>query len=137
MDMTDLIDDFLRQKSFAVAGSFRNESKYGYKILKDLIKKGYIVYPVNPGLKEIEGFKCYPSIIDIQEEVDVVNLVTPPAITEKILTECLKKRISRVWIQPGAESAEAIKYCEKNNIRVVYNACVMLGGHKYTKSENI
>lgn len=126
--MKILIDEFLAQKSFAVVGSFRNESKYGYKILKDLKNKGYTVYPVNPGVKEVEGLKCYPSIMEIPEAVDVVDLVTPPLVTEKILTECLQKGISRVWIQPGAESAEAIKYCEKNDIKVVYNACVMLGG---------
>jgi len=130
-----LIDEFMAQKSFAVVGSFKNEAKYGYKILKDLKNKGYTVYPVNPGVKEVEGLKCYPSISDITEQVDVVDLVTPPLVTEKILTECLQKGISRVWVQPGAESEAAIQFCNTNNIKVVYNACVMLGGPVDANSE--
>ncbi|MEW6040310.1 MAG: CoA-binding protein [Elusimicrobiota bacterium] len=119
--------EFLLQKSFAVVGSFRDESKYAYKILKDLKNKGYEVYPVNPKIKEVEGLKCYPSVINIPVVVDVVDMVTPPQVTEQIVRECLQKGISRVWMQPGAESDMAIKFCQKNNIKVIYNACIMLG----------
>jgi predicted CoA-binding protein len=39
--MRDLVIDFLRQKKFAVAGSFRNKDKFAYRALVDLIEKGY------------------------------------------------------------------------------------------------
>ena len=126
--MQDLVKDFLAQRRFAVAGSFRNESKYAYKILKTLKKKGYEVYPINPRLKEVYGLTCYSSLKDIPGQVDVVDIVTPPEITEKIVRECREKDITRVWIQPGAESEEAIKFCKKNGIKVVYNLCVMVEG---------
>ena len=125
--MEDLIKEFLLQKNFAVVGSFRNESKYAYKILKNLKQKGYEVYPVNPKLKEIEGLKCYPTILDIPITVDVVDIVTPPAVTEQIVKQCFKKGITRIWLQPGAESETAIRFCQENNIKVIYNACIMLG----------
>ena len=125
--MENLIKEFLLQKSFAVVGSFRDESKYAYKILKDLKNKGYEVYPVNPKIKEVEGLKCYPTVMDIPVIVDVVDIVTPPQVTEQIVRECLRKGISRVWMQPGAESDTAIKFCQNNNIKVIYNACIMLG----------
>ena len=124
--MENLVKDFLKQKSFAVAGSFRNESKYAYKILKTLIKKGYEVYPVNPRIDNIEGMQCYKRISDIPFNIDVVNVVTPPSITETIVKECREKTIKRVWLQPGAESEAAIKFCRDNNIDVIYGLCVML-----------
>jgi uncharacterized protein len=124
--MDRLIKDFLSQKTFAVAGSFRNESKYAYKILKDLISQGYEVFPVNPGMSEVEGRQCYKCISDIPVVVDVVDIVTPPAVTETILKECLEKGIKRVWLQPGAESQKAIDFCRDNYISVVYDVCVML-----------
>ena len=123
--MQNLIKDFLKQKRFAVIGSFRNESKYAYQILRTLKNKGYEVYPVNPRLKEVDGLTCYHSIKDISEPVDVVDIVTPLAVTEKIVRECKEKGITRVWIQPGAESEDAIKFCKDNGIKVVYNLCVM------------
>ena len=123
----DLIGEFLAQKRFAVVGSFRNESKYAYKILKNLKQKGYKVYPINPRIKEVEEIKCYPTVLDLPIVVDVIDIVTPPLATEKIVEQCLKKGITRVWLQPGAESETAIRYCMDNNIKVIYNACVMLG----------
>lgn len=124
--MQDLVKDFLKQRRFAVAGSFRNESKYAYRILKTLKEKGYEVYPVNPRLREVNGLTCYPSVKEIPESVDVVDIVTPPQITEKIVGECKEKGISRVWIQPGAESQTAIEFCKDNSIEVVHNLCIMM-----------
>ena len=124
--MQDLVKDFLKQKRFAVVGSFRNESKYAYRILKTLKEKGYEVYPVNPSLREVDGLICYPSVKDIPDSVDVVDIVTPPQITEKIVRECKEKGISKVWIQPGAESKTVIEFCKDNNIEVIYNLCIMM-----------
>ena len=124
--MENLVKDFLKQKKFAVVGSFRNESKYAYKILKTLIKKGYEAYPVNPRVSDVEGLECYKSISDIPFNIDVVNVVTPPLVTETIVKQCRKKSIKRVWLQPGAESEAAIKFCHDNNIDVIHGLCVML-----------
>jgi len=124
--LPDSIKHFLNQKRFAVVGSFRNESKYAYQILKTLKNRKYEVYPVNPRLKEVEGLICYPSVKDIPVVCDVADIVTPPKVTERIVRECKEKGIGRVWLQPGAESEEAIKFCKENNIQVVSNICVML-----------
>ncbi|MFH1878147.1 MAG: CoA-binding protein, partial [Candidatus Omnitrophota bacterium] len=78
--MENLVRDFLKQRKFAVVGSFRNETKYAYKILRSLSDKGYEVYPVNPWLSDVDGVKCYKSVSDIPFDVDVVSLVTPPRV---------------------------------------------------------
>jgi len=126
MDMQDLVKDFLKQRRFAVVGSFRNESKYAYQILKTLKNREYEVYPVNPSLKEVDNLICYPSVKDIPIVCDVANIITSPKITEKIVQECKEKGITRVWLQPGAESHEVIEFCQENNIKVIYDLCVML-----------
>ena len=124
--MENLVKDFLSQKSFAIVGSFRNETKYAYRIFKKLKEKGYSVFPVNPRGGEIDGSKCYPSIKDITENIDVVNIVTPPKVTINIIKGCKDKGIKRVWIQPGAENKQAIDFCKQNNIDVIHGLCVML-----------
>ncbi|MDP8289643.1 MAG: CoA-binding protein [Candidatus Susulua stagnicola] len=124
--MENLVKDFLSQKSFAVAGSFRNETKVAWRIFKTLQEKGHEVFPVNPGVSEVEGVKCYPSVKDISSNIDVMNIVTPPKVTEDIIKDCKELNINRIWIQPGAESKEAIEFCKQNHIDVVYGLCVML-----------
>ncbi|MDD5156219.1 MAG: CoA-binding protein [Candidatus Omnitrophica bacterium] len=133
--MENLVKDFLKQKRFAVVGSFRNEAKFAYKILVDLIKKGYEVFPVNPHMSEVEGRVCYKTISDIPHNVDVADIVTPPLVTESILKECLLKGIKRVWLQPGAESQTTIKFCYDNNMKVIHGICVMLESAK--EKENL
>ena len=124
--MEELIKEFMAQKKFAVIGATDNTEKYGNRIFKNLTKRGYEVYPVNPNLREIEGVKCYPTLVDIPVKVDVVNVVVPPKVTESILKDCKKLGLTNIWLQPGSESDAAIAFCRDNNFKVVYDTCVML-----------
>ena len=89
--MGSLVKDFLSQQSFAVTGSSKNESKYAFRILRNLKEKGHKVYPVNLRLDTVDGLRCYKSVSDIPFSIDVVDIVTPPQITEKIVRECREK----------------------------------------------
>ena len=124
--MQDLIKEFMAQKRFAIVGATDDTRKYGYEIFKNLRRRGYEVYPVNPRLRELEGTRCYPSLTDIPVKVDVVDFVVPPAVTEEILKECKRLGLDRIWLQPGSESETAIAFCHKNNLKVVHDVCVML-----------
>lgn len=124
--MQELIKEFMAQKRFAVVGATNNAKKYGHEIFKNLTKRGYEVYPVNPRLKELEGVKCYPSLADIPVKVDVVDFVVPPEVTEATLKECQRLGLDRIWLQPGSESEAAIAFCHENNLKVVHDTCVML-----------
>jgi len=124
--MQDLIKEFMAQKRFAVVGATTDTKKYGNEIFRNLISRGYEVYPVNPRLKELEGTKCYPSLSDIPVKVDVVDFVVPPTVTEEILKECKELELDRIWLQPGSESQAAVAFCDENNLKVVHGVCVML-----------
>jgi predicted CoA-binding protein len=124
--MQDLITEFMSQKKFAVIGATDNPEKYGNQIVKNLKKRGYDVYPVNPKLKELEGLTCYPAIADIPVKVDVVDFVVPPAVTEDVLKQCKEHGLDRIWLQPGSESEKAITFCQENNLKVVHSVCVMM-----------
>ncbi len=123
--MQDLIKEFMAQEKFAVIGATDNPEKYGNRIVKNLISRGYKVYPVNPKLKELEGLQCYASIGDVPVKVDVVDFVVPPAATEQILEQCKEIGLDRIWLQPGSESEKAINFCRENNMKVVHSVCVM------------
>ena len=124
--MQDLIKEFMAQKRFAVVGATTDTKKYGNEIFRNLISRGYEVYPVNPRLKELEGVKCYASLDDIPAKVDVVDFVVPPEVTEMILEDCKRLGLNHIWLQPGSESEAAIAYCHENNLKVVHDVCVML-----------
>ena len=111
---------------YAVAGSFGDKSKYAYKILLKLGSQGKNAVAVNPKGGFVEEKECYKTISDIPGKIEMVYLVTPPAVTEQIVKECIKKGIKNIWMQPGAENGAAINLCKQNDINLVYNACMLL-----------
>ncbi|MEA3506217.1 MAG: CoA-binding protein [Elusimicrobiota bacterium] len=119
------LEKFFQQEVFAVAGSFRNKSKYAYKVLLDLIGRDKKAYPVNPKGGKVEGLNVYKSVKDIPRQVEAVSIVTPPAVTEKVVGDCAGAGVKYVWMQPGAESEKAVQFCRDKGIEVVYRACLL------------
>lgn len=122
----ELIEKFLKEDNiFAIVGVSKDPNKYGHKVFKDLKGGGYKVYPINPNTDEVLSDKVYNSLKDLPEKPDVVDIVVPPKVAEKIVKECNSLGIEKVWLQPGSESEEIIEYCEENGIEVIHDRCVM------------
>jgi len=124
---SELIKSFLNKDNvFAVVGASRDPEKYGHQVYRDLLNAGYRVYCVNPNASEVSGNKCFPGLEVLPIKPDVVDIVVPPKITERIVKICKKLGITKVWMQPGSESEAAIRFCEENSIDVVHGVCVMV-----------
>ena len=124
--MENRIAEFISKRVWAIVGASHNSAKFGHKIVRDLHNAGYIVYPINPKEGEIEGLKVYPTLTDLPEKPDVVDIVVPPTVTEKVVRQVQELGLPRVWMQPGSESKDAIRFCEENDIAVVHDACAMI-----------
>ena len=120
------IDEFLAQKTLAIAGVSRGGKKFGNTILKDLTKLGYRLLPVHPEAAEVDGVAAYPSFGALPEPVGGVIVCVPPARAEAVVKEAAAHGIRRVWLQQGAESPAAIRFCEENGISVVHGQCVLM-----------
>src|SRR5512135_2380436 len=114
------IDDFLKQRTIAVVGASRKKGKFGNTLFKELKAKGYTAIPINPNSDTIEGERCYPSLRALPVKVDGVAVVVPPHEAERIVREAADAGISRIWLQQGAESREAIRFCEEHGMSVVH-----------------
>jgi predicted CoA-binding protein len=121
-----LILDFVDRRLWAIVGASQDRSKYGNRIFRNLRDAGYTVYAVNPNVDEVEGAKAYPTLADLPESPDVVDVVVPPQVTEKVVQQVHELGLNRVWMQPGAESQAAIEYCQEHGIQVIYDACAMV-----------
>lgn len=125
-DMTQLIRDFVNLRVWAVVGASQDRSKFGNRVFRSLREAGYTVYAVNPKGGELEGAKVYSTLADLPQPPDVVDLVVPPPVTEQVVKHAHELGLSRIWMQPGAESQAAIVYCQEHGIQVVYDACAMV-----------
>ncbi|HIU64412.1 MAG TPA: CoA-binding protein [Candidatus Avacidaminococcus intestinavium] len=119
------VEEALKKKVWAVVGANANKEKFGCKIYNRLKKEGYEVYPVNPGLEEIDGAKCYASLADLPVKPDVVDIVVPAKIGVETVKEAAEQSIKVVWLQPGADKQEVVKAAEEVGLEVIKD-CVLV-----------
>ena len=120
------ITEFLSQKMIAVVGASRDRKKFGNSVVRNLLSKGYDVYPVNPNNSEIEHRHCYHNLMELPRQVENAIFVVPPQITETEVRNAKNVGITRIWMQQGAESMEAVSYCETNGISVIAGECILM-----------
>jgi predicted CoA-binding protein len=130
---TERIQAFLASGPFAVVGASTDRSKYGNKVLRCYQQHGKKAYPINPKAPEVEGAKAYPSLAALPEKVPAISVITPPAATEQVVREAHRAGVKHVWMQPGAESDEAIHTAESLGMNVIANGpclLVVMGYHE-------
>jgi uncharacterized protein len=120
------IDEFLAQKTLAIVGVSRSGKKFGNAILKDLTRLGYRLLPIHPEATQVDGVPAFPSFAALPEPVGGVIIVVPPARAESVVRDAAAHGIRRVWLQQGAGSADAIRFCEEQGISVVHGQCVLM-----------
>jgi uncharacterized protein len=121
-----VIDDFLAQKTLALVGVSRNGAGFGHAVRKELTAKGYQLLLVHPEADSIAGQPCARSLKDVAARVGGVVCVTPPASTTRIVEEAAAAGITRVWMQQGAASPEAIDYCRQHGLAAVHGECILM-----------
>jgi predicted CoA-binding protein len=114
--------------NIAVVGMSNNEEKPGHFVPKYLIEHGYNVIPVNPKVTEVLGRKSYPSIADIVEKIEIVDIFRKsedvPAVIDDVINR-KKNDVKVIWMQEGIYNEEAEKRAKGNSMDVVYNRCMM------------
>ncbi len=120
------IGEFMKARRFAVVGVSRNPRKFGNTIYRELKNRGYKVYGVNPSLSEIDGDKCYPDLSALKGKVDAAVVCITPDRVESTLRNAAEAEVHHVWLQQGAENANAVKTGESLGIKTVAGKCILM-----------
>lgn len=129
-DYQEEIAEFLSQRKIAVVGVSRNEKETANFIYRTLRANGYEVVGVNPNASEVEGDRCYADLASIPGGVDAALIVTRPEVTERVVRECARVGIRRVWMHrsfgEGSVSDEALDFCRSEGVHVIPGGCPMM-----------
>lgn len=110
----------------AVVGLSPKESRPSNMVARYLLEAGFTVIPVNPGQTEILGLKCYSSLSEIEEPVDIVNVFRRsedvPPIAELAVTIGAKA----LWMQLGVINDRAKEIAEAAGLTVVMDRCIKI-----------
>ncbi|HEX9665003.1 MAG TPA: CoA-binding protein [Thermodesulfobacteriota bacterium] len=127
MDDIEKIGRILKENHvIAVVGLSANWHRPSFFAAKYLQDHGYRIIPVNPTYEEILGEKCYPSLLDITEPVDVVQIFRKPEDVPPIVEQAVKIGAKVVWMQLGVINEKAAKIAEDAGLVVVMNRCMKI-----------
>jgi len=125
----DEIMQILSLGNVAVVGMSKNEEKAAHYVPKYLLEQGYNIMPVNPTADSILDKKCFASLEDVTEPIDIVDVFRPSEQVLHVIQEAIKKKPKVIWLQEGIHNEEAEKLAQSEGIRVVFNRC-MLAEHQ-------
>jgi len=113
-------------KTIAVVGLSAKWHRPSYFAAKYLQDHGYQIIPVNPNYDEVLGARCYPSLTDIEESVDVVDVFQRSEVVMPIAEQAVEIRAKVFWLQLGVINEEASEYARSNGLEVINDRCMKI-----------
>ncbi len=127
MDDAEKIRRILRtHKTLAVVGLSAQWHRPSYFAAKYMQEHGYRIIPVNPMYGSILGEKCYKSLRDIPEPVDIVDCFRKAAEIPALAQDAIAIGAKVLWMQLGVQNNEARGHAEAAGLEVVDNRCVKI-----------
>jgi len=110
--------------TIAVVGASSNPDKASYGIMQKLQQAGYRIVPVNPRETEILGERSYPSLVDVPERIDIVDVFRRAEDAPGIADEAVTIGATALWLQSGIVSEDAAARAKAGGLIVVMDACI-------------
>jgi acyl-CoA synthetase (NDP forming) len=122
---------FFDPRSIAVIGSLREGLFGGFVVIKSLLNAGYRgeIYPINPSNGVVHGLRVYPSIGEVDAEIDLALIMINARAVPQVLRECAEKPIKAIVLvsdgfaerdQEGARlQDEIVAFARERGIRII------------------
>lgn len=123
---TDPIRDLLSQvKTIAVVGLSDSPMRPSHGVSAYMQTQGYRIIPVNPQIPEALGEKSYPSLLDVPEKIDLVDVFRRPEYVEQIVDQAIQLKIPAIWLQEEVINERAAEKARKAGMFVVMDRCIL------------
>ncbi len=127
----DTIKAALACKRIAVVGFSPNPLRASHYVGYYLLRHGYDVVPVNPREESILGLKCYPTVADVPQPVDVVDVFRDPSAVPAIAEESVACGAKFLWLQYNVISPEGVAIAEAGGVRCIVDRCIKVEHARY------
>jgi uncharacterized protein len=126
LKQSDLIYELLlRAKTIAVVGLSDSPMRPSHGVSAYLQSQGYRIVPVNPLIAEALGEKSYPSLLEVPEKIDVVDVFRRPEFVDEIVEQAIQLKIPAVWLQEDVINERAAERARKAGMFVVMDRCIL------------
>jgi uncharacterized protein len=122
----DAIAELLqRAKTIAVVGLSSNPFRPSYGVTAYMQSHGYRVIPVNPNIDECLGQKAYPSLLEVPEKIDIVNIFRRPEFVEEVVEQAIQLKVPVIWMQEEVIHDRAAEKARQAGIFVIMDRCIL------------
>jgi predicted CoA-binding protein len=122
----DEIGKLLRTaKNIAVVGMSDSPLRPSYGVSAYMQSQGYKIIPVNPAIKGALGEKAVPTISDVKEKIDILDVFRRSEFIPEIIDEAIRLKVPAIWLQEGVIHEEAAAKARKAGIHVVMDLCIL------------
>jgi uncharacterized protein len=126
-DSDEKLRDILeKSRVIAMVGESNDHYYSSYQVAQYLKEMGYTVYPVNPMIKSVEGDRSYPSLSEVPEPIDIVDVFRNPMHLGGIVDEAMAVGAKTLWAQLGVVTSnqEPERKAKEAGLKVVSNRCM-------------
>lgn len=118
----------------AVVGLSPDEGKPSYEVAAYLKRAGYRIIPVNPACQQVLGERCYASLAEIPDQVEIVDIFRRSEFVPEIVEQAIAKGAKAIWMQEGVVNQEAAARAEAAGLAVIMDHCMLKEHHKLVSS---
>jgi len=112
-------------KTIAVVGLTDSSTRPSYGVSHYMQSQGYRIIPVNPNITDWMGEKAYPSLLDVPDKIDIVNVFRRPDAVPEVIEQAIKIKAAAIWMQEGVVHHEAAEKARQAGIFVVMDKCIL------------
>jgi predicted CoA-binding protein len=110
--------------TIAVVGLSDKPDRISYMVSEAMQNKGYRIIPVNPNAEQILGEKCYASLDQIPEKIDIVNVFRRSEHIMPVAEEAIRVNAKVFWLQQGIFNEEAAALAAEHGMTVIMDRCI-------------
>jgi len=126
LPQSDPIKEFLqRAHTIAVVGLSDSPLRPSHGVSAYMQIQGYRIIPVNPNIREALGEQAYPTLLDVPERIDIVNVFRRPEYVAEIVDQAIHRRVPMIWMQEGVINEAAAAKARQAGIFVVMDRCIL------------
>lgn len=124
--VSDEIGELLsRVKTIAVVGLSSDPMRPSFGVSQYMKRKGYRIIPVNPNESSVLGEKAYPTLSEVPENIDIVDVFRRPEFVPGIVEETIRLKIPALWLQEGVIHKTAAKRARDAGLTVIMDRCIL------------
>jgi uncharacterized protein len=114
-----------RARTIAVVGLSNSPLRPSHGVAAYLQSQGYSIIPVNPQITEALGEKSYPSLLEVPEKIDIVDVFRRPEYVDEIVEQAIQLKIPAIWLQEEVINQRAAEKARVAGMFVVMDRCIL------------